>query len=139
MVTMSITPVVSMMASSGIIYMAGRKGLNNVLRRLLFTLSVSDFCLSLSLLWNVWLVPEGTPGAYWAIGNQATCQTMGFLTFFFGMITSFMNCFLSLYFLFSVRYALSDSDIAKRYERVGYAIVLAFPLTTGNPQGNKLI
>ena len=131
MITMTTSCTLSMIGSSGIMYRTTRKGLDTVFRRLLFALSLSDMGCSMSLLLNIWLMPENTPGLYWANGNAASCQATGYLSFQFAICTAFVNAYLSLYFLFSVRYGWQDEDFTKSAEICGYSLAFLTPVAIG--------
>lgn len=98
-------------------------------RRILLGLSVSDFLCSLVYPWQAFLVPSDTSSTVWAIGNDQTCTFLGFgqQIFFTSII---YNSMLSLYFLLSVRFGISNAMIAKHYEVFMHLLPVGWSLVT---------
>ena len=65
-----------------------------------------------------------------AFGNSSACQLQGFFLQM-GLTGAFYNGALSLYFLMTLRYGLSNAEIAKRYELWCHLVVIVWPLVTG--------
>jgi hypothetical protein len=122
----------SILGSSCIIWMLlseKRKKLKSVKYRILFALCLSDV---LNSLWHVvWPLPlpKGTPGVWGAMGNYTSCNAQGFFIQF-GMIGSFYNGALSLYYYKSLCANMNDEQIAKRYEKWIHIGCLVWPLGT---------
>jgi hypothetical protein len=109
----------SILGSSCIIWMLlaeKRKKLKNVKYRFLFALCLSDIVNSLwYVVWSL-PIPKGTPGVWGAMGNYTSCNAQGFF-FQFGIIGSFYNGALALYFYKSLCHSMKDEQIAKTYEK----------------------
>jgi hypothetical protein len=108
----------SIMGSSCIIWMLAnnRKKLKSVKYRFLFALCFWDIYNSLMFVFWSLPIPKGTPGVWGAMGNYASCNAQGFLIQF-GVMGSFYNCALSLYYYKSLCFSMKDEEIAKRYEK----------------------
>jgi hypothetical protein len=122
----------SILGSSCIIWMLlaeNRKKLKSVKYRIIFALCLSDVINSLWFVFFSLPIPKGTPGVWGAMGNYASCNAMGFFLQF-GIIGSFYNGALSLYFYKSVCFNMRDEQIAKRYEKWIHIGCLVWPLGT---------
>jgi hypothetical protein len=136
-VTLTVTPAIaatlSILGSSSIIWMIAsdwQKKISHVKFRFLFALSISDIINS--LLFLIWPIPmpSDATGVWGAFGNSSTCQLQGFFMQI-GLTGSFYNGALSLYFLLTIRYGLSNADIAKKYELWCHLVAILWPLVTG--------
>lgn len=134
-ITLSILPcltsMLSCLGSAQIIFMVLTARKTTPYRRILLGLSVSDFLCSLIYPWQAFLVPKATSYRIWAIGNDQTCMFLGFgQQIFFASIL--YNSMLSLYFLLTVRYGMSNPHVAQKYEvymhlvGIGYPVLAAF-------------
>jgi hypothetical protein len=136
-VSLTVAPAVSatlsIFGSCCIIWMIAsdwQKKISNVKYRFLLALSISDIVNSLVfLIWPI-PMPSGTKGIWGAFGNVSTCQIQGFFMQM-GVTGSFYNGALSLYFLLTLRYGLSNADIAKKYELWCHLVAILWPLVTG--------
>jgi hypothetical protein len=109
----------SLMGSSCIIWMLmkeNRKKLKIVKYRILFALCLCDLITSLVFVFWSLPIPKGTPGVWGAMGNKTSCNAQGFFAHI-GIIGSFYNAALALYFYKSLCYSMKDEQIAKRYEK----------------------
>lgn len=79
--------------------------------RLVLGISISDLSSSFSLALSTWPIPRDS-GVLWASGNDAICTTQGFFNHL-GVIATFYNVSLNLYFLLVVRYGWKDAKIHK--------------------------
>ncbi|CAJ1931676.1 unnamed protein product [Cylindrotheca closterium] len=76
------------------------------------------------------LRPVDSPRATsFAIGNATTCSISGFMTTAAHSGT-FYTCMLSYYFLFTARFGLKNSFIARRIEPVMHCIALGYPIVS---------
>jgi hypothetical protein len=65
-----------------------------------------------------------------AVGNQATCTSVGFVVMFSLISKAFYSLYIALYFMLSVRYKWSDQRVM-RYEKLAYFIALTIPMSYG--------
>jgi hypothetical protein len=94
--------LLSMIGSGCVMYMARRR-LDQLMQRLVFGMSLSDFFSSLILFIFPFFLPPET--GYWlGRGNEASCSALGFFWMWFMASACFYNAFLSIYFLATVRY-----------------------------------
>jgi hypothetical protein len=122
----------SLLGSSCIIWMLlaeNRKKLKSVKYRFLFALCLCDVVNSLWFVFWSLPIPKGTPGVWGAMGNYASCNAQGFFLQL-GIIGSFYNGALSLYFHKSLCYSMKDEQIAKKYEKWIHLGCLVWPLGT---------
>jgi hypothetical protein len=122
----------SLLGSSCIIWMMlaeNRKKLKSVKYRFLFALCLCDVVNSLWFVFFSLPIPKDTPGVWGAMGNYASCNAQGFFLQF-GIIGSFYNGALSLYFYKSLCYSMKDEQIAKTYEKWIHIGCLVWPLGT---------
>jgi hypothetical protein len=122
----------SLLGSSCIIWMLlaeNRKKLKSVKYRFLFALCLCDIVNSLWFVFFSLPIPKDTPGVWGAMGNYASCNTQGFFLQF-GIIGSFYNGALSLYFYKSLCSSMKDEQIARRYEKWIHIGCLVWPLGT---------
>lgn len=103
------------LTGSAIIIKCVSGDLTKVHHRTLLLLSMGDIVLSVNNVVHPFMLPEGMPGGRpWASGNTQTCTAAGFVfTTSIGWTFS-MSAFLSINFLFQVRYQWSES-IIKRF------------------------
>jgi hypothetical protein len=106
-----------------------RKKLKSVKYRIIFALCLSDVINSLWFVFFSLPIPRGTPGVWGAMGNYASCNAQGFFLQF-GIIGSFYNGALSLYFYKSLCLNMKDEQIAKKYEKWIHIGCLVWPLGT---------
>jgi hypothetical protein len=106
-----------------------RKKLKSVKYRIIFALCLCDVINSLWFVFYSLPIPKGTPGVWGAMGNYASCNAMGFFLQF-GIIGSFYNGALSLYFYKSLCHSMKDEQIAKKYEKWIHIGCLVWPLGT---------
>jgi hypothetical protein len=126
------TGSLSILGSSCIIWMLlaeNRKKLKSVKYRFLFALCLSDIINSLWFVFYSLPIPKGTPGVWGAMGNYASCNAQGFFIQF-GIIGSFYNGALALYFYMSLCHSMKDEQIAKRYEKWIHTGFLVWALGT---------
>ena len=135
-ISLTIIPAVagalSVLGSSSIIWTIAKDWklkTANIKNRFLLGLCLSNLVNSLwFIVWSL-PIPAGSPDVWGAIGNNTTCQIQGFWLQM-GCAGSFYNGALSLYFLMSLRYSLSDSEISRRYEAWCHIIAIMWPLCT---------
>lgn len=102
--------------------------------RLMLGLSTCDLIASVGYALNPFLLPRDTSIRVWAVGSDASCTFLGFMTQF-GFSAVLYNAFLSFYYLFTVRYGIERRRFAKRYEAWLHAITFIFSLTTASVGG----
>ena len=71
--------------------------------------------------------PFGSGGLLWASGNTASCSAMGFFIVVFPLMTLMFNAYLSLSFMFTVRYDWREYQFFK-YEKTCYVFAILFGL-----------
>lgn len=127
----AITGSLSLLGSSCIIWMilTEPRKLKSVKYRFLFCLCISDVINSGWFIMFAPPIPKGTPGVWGAVGNYSSCNAQGFF-FQFGIIGSFYNGALSLYFLKSLCSSMKDKEIADRYEKWVHLLCVVWPLGT---------
>uniref|UniRef100_A0A7S3P6Q5 G-protein coupled receptors family 1 profile domain-containing protein n=1 Tax=Amphora coffeiformis TaxID=265554 RepID=A0A7S3P6Q5_9STRA len=101
----------------------------NVRFRLLLCLCLADIMNSLVYVTFPFPIPDGTPGAWGAMGNQQTCTFQGFMIHV-SLIGAFYNAAISHYFLCSIRDGLSHEEYAKKYETIWHVLAIGFSVGT---------
>lgn len=131
----SVASVISAFASSIMIYVLFQttQKLTTTLHRLLFGMAVSDIIHSLCIALGTVPAPSDTPSIMYghAFGNQATCNTQGFLFLVFGLMSGFYNCSLNIYFLSVIKYNISNNDIKKKIEPAMHILPSLFSFSMG--------
>eukprot|EP00934_Nitzschia_sp_Nitz4_P002052 Nitzschia sp. Nitz4//scaffold8_size234185//151877//153292//NITZ4_001275-RA/size234185-processed-gene-0.164-mRNA-1//-1//CDS//3329559860//2052//frame0 len=107
--------LLSFVASSAIIFMVVQSKQKSPYKRILLGLSVSDLVASVTYATGPFLLPTETSPRVWARGNTTTCHLGGFLVQL-SFAALWYNGFLSFYYLATVRYGVSTSAFAKRFE-----------------------
>ena len=130
-ITLSILPcftsMLSCLGSAQIIFMVLTARKTTPYRRILLGLSVADFLCSIVYPWQAFLVPQATSHRIFAIGNDQTCSFLGFgQQIFFASIL--YNSMLSLYFLLTVRYGMSNPHVAQKYEAYMHLVATGYPV-----------
>ena len=98
--------------------------------RLLIAISCCDIIYSITMAVSGFMLPRETSHRIWAIGNGATCTALGFFSQFFVSVLAYHGM-LSVYFLLSARYRISNDDIARKYEPWMHLISLGYPVLMG--------
>ena len=80
--------------------------------KVIFAVSCSDLCSSISYSTSTFLLPSDTPGVWLAFGTQATCNWQGFMSQL-GFMSCFYTAILAVYFFLTTK-----SQCAKRTTRV---------------------
>jgi len=127
--------VISIIASAVVIRLICRsaKGIKkSVYHRILFGMSAADIVQSLALALTTLPMPKDmiyTNFQGIILGNDATCLTQGFVVSF-GAFTGLMyNAMLSLYYLCSIRYYMSNEDFARWIEPLLHGVSVVSGLT----------
>ena len=121
--------LLSAWGSANIIYMFYQtsKDRRSVYKRIMLGLSASDFLSSITLSLQPFLLPADTSQRIWASGTAATCSAMGFFQqLAFSAI--WYNGMLSFFFLLSIKYAISETDLARKYEPWMHLLSIGVPL-----------
>lgn len=130
---LSLLPVVptmlSMFGSSAIINHVARDPKGSPYKRILFGLSVADIILSVVQCLQPFAMPKETSYRVWAIGNSKTCSAAGALTQL-GFAAMWYNGMLSLYYLLTVRFGVTEAFFAKRVEPFVHFLSISYPLIT---------
>lgn len=121
--------VMSLFGSGSILYdiLTDRKKLGLTYYRLLFVFSVFDCINSIWLGLSTWPIPKDSEDVFDARGNTATCTAQGFFIQL-SLISPMYNSMLAVYYLLLVRYGLSETRIARKWEPFmhAYPLLIAF-------------
>lgn len=132
LITMTFAPsVLSIAGSSTIIYLTTHKTQkSNVYTRLLLGMSVMDCLYTSAWLLQPFLLPE-SGGRVWAVGNDQTCQAMGFFSQL-GTSTTLYTAALALYFWMTIVFQVRRETFRdnRRIEVIMHAVPILYPLTT---------
>ena len=85
-------------------------------QRLLLGLSVSDLCTSFIWILTPLLMPSGTWGSPWAVGNQTTCNLQGFIVTLFNASAILYMCALQTQYLLTIKYGWTEGRIRRNAE-----------------------
>ncbi|KAL3934291.1 MAG: hypothetical protein SGBAC_009956 [Bacillariaceae sp.] len=96
---------------------------------LLTGMSLCDIIFSITLASGSFLFPKENSDKLWALGNEASCDTVAFMTQF-SYCTILYNAMLSFYFLLTARFGYSNQEIAARWETSMHVLCLGWPLLT---------
>lgn len=134
MLTLAYLPssVLSLLGSGMIVYLVldkSKGGPNNVYKRILLGMSIVDIFLSTSIMLQAFLMPSSTSSRIWSFGSEATCNAMGFLTQLATAGTWYTGM-LSFYFLLTIRYNVSETELKRRYEPWMHGISLTYSSIT---------
>jgi len=106
--------ILSLLGSSCIVYMARRKMKEQIMHRLLFYIASSDIFMSLVLLVTPIMLPSDLPlPTNINQGNDATCAAQGYILTTLIWTGCCYNCFLSLYYLATVRYNWKEATVSR--------------------------
>ncbi|CAJ1945566.1 unnamed protein product [Cylindrotheca closterium] len=95
---------------------------------LLTGMSIFDIIFSVNLAVGSFLYPRETSSRFWAFGNEASCDAIGFFNQFSGPAAMLYQTMLSFYFLLTTRFKYSDSDIARKFETSMHVVCLGWPM-----------
>jgi len=133
-----ISSVISIVASAvviGIIYRSAKGLKNSVYHRILFGMSAADIIQTLALAFTTLPMPRDmiyTNFQGLIIGNNASCLAQGFFVSF-GAVTGLMyNAMLSLYYLFFIRYNMSNEEFARWIEPLLHVVSVLSGLITAS-------
>lgn len=122
--------LLSVWGSANIIYMfyqTPQKKRRSVYKRIMLGLSASDLLSSITLMLQPFLLPADTSQRIYATGTAATCSAMGFFQqLAFSEI--WYNGMLSFFFLWSIKYAIPEADLARKYEPWMHGLSIGVPL-----------
>jgi len=111
-----------------IILRGGRTKLSRLRNRLLLGMSIIDIFYSAALGLSVLPIPQETVCSI-GMGNLSTCTVQGFFIQL-GTAVPGYNTMLSIYFLMTVRYSVSETTLTRKYEPFMHAFALFPPLVT---------
>ena len=83
--------------------------------RLLFAMSLYDVLEGIFNFMSTWMIPKGTEGVAWALGNTATCSTQGFFLTL-SVAVPIYNAMLSIYYVLVINYRVKDETLRKWVE-----------------------
>ena len=89
-------------------------------------LSATDLIFSVAMVLQIFMIPEGTPGAYLAVGSIHSCTAVGFITLFGMILVAAWNACLALYFFLTVRRGWREQDFTCRL-RVLAIVLMVVP------------
>jgi hypothetical protein len=132
---LSLTPVftglLSAWGSVTIIYMVLTSSKRSCYKRIMLGLSVFDLMSSLTIALQPFLLPsDSQPPRVWAVGNDASCNAMGFFHQF-SQAAVWYTGFLSVFFLLTIRFDFSEETMAKCMEPLFHVWSIGYPLVTG--------
>lgn len=96
--------------------------------RIMFGLSLADLSFGLINLTTTFLLSKNDPTQYFAVGNQASCEAVGFLKHFFAFIQPLYVASLSLYYMLVIKYDMSDEYFKKKIELWQHIVSVGWPL-----------
>lgn len=120
--------LLSLLASSSILYMIWKLKFENPYLRILFVLSITDILVAFTFAVQPFLLPHDTSGFVWAFGTNGTCNMIGILTQL-NLINPLYNVALSFYFLCIIKYQVSKADFRRKYEYWIHGIGIGFPVS----------
>ena len=131
---LSLTPVFSSLLSAwgsiSIIYMVVSSSQRSSYKRIMLGLSVFDLVSSVTIALQPFLLPsDSQPERVWAIGNEATCEAMGF----FHQLSQgsvWYTGYLSVFFLLTIRFDWCEETMSKCMEPFFHLWSIGYPLTT---------
>ena len=97
--------------------------------RIMLGLSVSDILLSCSYALGPFLIPSDSSQRIWAMGNDASCSFLGWLTQL-ALSAIWYTALLSFYYLLTVRFGISRVVFARHYEKYFHGLTLLFFVST---------
>jgi len=124
------TSLLSLAGSSIIAFMILKREdkLSSPHRRIVFGLSIADAIHVFALFTGPFLTPADTQGAYWAFGNDRTCDINGFFLVLGGSAVPMYTFMLCLYFLFKVKRNMTDDEFYKKVEKKMHIGIIAYNL-----------
>ena len=123
----------SLVGSATIIHICRRKIKTHLLSRIMFGLSFGDIVTTSALFLQPFLIPTNQdPVLRFARGNQTSCNALGTLMRFPASVAAY-NCFLSVYFLCTVRFNWkpNESGSFRKWEILGHTFALSIPIVFG--------
>ena len=108
--------------------------LSTVYHRIMFCMSVSDILASVAMALTTLPMPKDMIYTQFEMkevhGNNATCNAQGFVFFVGANFTFALNACLCIYYLFSIRYKMSEARIREKIEPYLYlgAVIISLPI-----------
>ena len=124
--------LLSISGSSWILYDLRGKNRNHhkaSFRRILGSMAFWDISFSTQMILSPLLVPADTSQQVWAIGNDASCNFLGFLTSIM-FASVYYNGTLSLYYVMTITGRYSDAEFGKKIEPYCHFVNVCYPLAT---------
>ena len=100
----------------------GRATLSKIQNRLILPMSILDMVQSIALGFSTMPIPKGSLCTYGSIGNKTTCTIQGF-AIQLGFCVPCYNAMLSIYYLCTIKYKMSEDELAK-YEPFMHTIAI---------------
>lgn len=122
-----ISSFLSFLGSSCMLYMTSKSARQKILHRILLGLSVADLTSSVALFFMPFSAPSFL-GLAGAVGNHVSCSAAGFFLTTFSMVGCCYNCYLSLYYMLSVRRNWREHDFKSWMEIPAYAFAFLVPI-----------
>lgn len=112
------TGAISTISSATIIAMVflSRKKLGDPYRRIIFGMSVFDIFLSLAFVFKIFKTTPEQPNAWIALGNQTSCNALGFIHFAGLNGALVYNLSLNVYYLCLIKYNMRAKFYCNRIE-----------------------
>jgi hypothetical protein len=119
--------------------------LASIYHRIMFFMSISDVIASTAVALTTLVMPKDMiytdvfPKGWPIYGTEATCSAQGFIFLTFTFLTYACDLILCIYYLCSIRFAMSDRTFSLRLEWVLYTLFLIITLAMMIPdlvQGN---
>ena len=109
-----------------------KKKLSDPYRRIIFGMSSFDILLSLALVFRIFMTTPEQSNALLAIGNQTSCNALGFMKIAGINGALFFNLSLNVYYLCLVRYNMAEMYYRNRVEPLIHAVPISFALISSS-------
>lgn len=119
----------SLVGSSLILFLFSKSNSKNAHRRILACMSAWDIIFTLQICFQPLLVPKETSQQVWAMGNDKSCATLGFLNQI-SFSAFFYNAALSFYYVLTIRGGMSEEKFSKRVEPWLHLFCNGYPTVT---------
>ncbi|CAJ1961595.1 unnamed protein product [Cylindrotheca closterium] len=122
--------ILSMIGSGFIIKNIREEGKRTPYRSIMLWTSICDIIASIGIFMQPFLPPANRPDTYvWAIGNDASCNFLGFITQFAFSAHMYAGL-LSYYFLMTVRHGVKQHEFAKKLPYI-HGFIITWSVATG--------
>jgi hypothetical protein len=124
----TISAAISLLGSSAMLYVISkpRDELKTALHLILFCLCIGDIMMSLAFVvtkaivkFDARLNADGEPTYSIPVAtNQAACNAQGFVFIMGGIVSSFYNCSLCVYYLYVIKFNYSEAKSRRRLNHI---------------------